>query len=237
MRWSPGCGETIAEVPPNGSHSAGRPQYVGGQVALCKTPKYGNNSIVATHRMKSEEPCHDPETGCREPTAPEVAHDHGTSSDAMHLAQNKLDLVILEVMQHLRARHHVDAGGRERKRSRVAAHASVEHLAGNGSQRCRFVETNRVEPDALPTCERPRPKGYVRKAGADVEQARICGQRRQKATHLSEHRIGTAQHRVRAANIAERSLAQGWAGVRIIEVLEPAAPRRRDQACYRPSCA
>jgi len=187
--------------------------------------------------VESEEPGHRPEAGNREPTAPEVAHDHRTPRHAVHLAQHEVDLVILEVVQHLRARHDVDACRREGQPSRVAADARVEHLARQGGERRRLVEAQRVEPDSFSRRQPPRPQGYVRKAGAHVEQRRGSGEQRKHPAHLGQYRVGAPEDRVGAADVTERALTQRWGGVGIVEVFEPAAPRGGEQSAYRSSCA
>src|SRR3954471_23817099 len=123
--------------------------------------------------MKSEQPGDQPETGNSEPAAPEVAHDDGPSRHAIHLAQHEADLMILEMMQHLGARHHVDTPRLERKQPCVAAYAPVENLAAERRERRRFIDPDGVKPDSFARRDPARPEGYVRKAGAYVEQRGI----------------------------------------------------------------
>src|SRR3954462_10058531 len=96
--------------------------------------------------MKSEQPGDQPETGNSEPAAPEVAHDDGPPRHTIHLAQHEADLMILEMMQHLGARHHVDAPRLERKHPCVATNASVENLAAERCERRRSIDPDGVNP-------------------------------------------------------------------------------------------
>jgi hypothetical protein len=72
--------------------------------------------------MKSKGKRCQPESGCRDPAPVDVTNDHANAGDAVHLAKERQGVFAREMVQHLRAHHHIDAAVRERQPQGVGAH-------------------------------------------------------------------------------------------------------------------
>ena len=71
------------------------------QLTREKSPKYRDDTIVPSHRVKPERETGEPEPRCRNPAATEVGYDDAPTRDAIELANDALEITIAEMVQDL----------------------------------------------------------------------------------------------------------------------------------------
>jgi hypothetical protein len=142
-----------------------RRELVGGEAA-----EHREHAVVARHRVEPERPRGRPEAGRSGVATPQVADDDEPPRHPVELAQQAHEVVPLEVVEHLRRGHDVDAGVGEREREGVGAHARVGGGAARRGEREAELHAHGREAHAAPRGEPPGVQRDVAQPGPDVDE-------------------------------------------------------------------
>jgi len=82
---TPDGGDPEPEVTPHFGSLARGDEHVPGKLFRGEAAEYRDEPVVPRHRMKAEWPRYEPESTCREPTAPEIADYDPPSGDTVEL--------------------------------------------------------------------------------------------------------------------------------------------------------
>ena len=192
--------------------------------------------------MKAEREGDEPEAARGEPAPAQVAHDHAVARDAVELAEQGRELGAGEVVEDLRAEHDVHAPRREGERERVARHRVPDPLSRDARERLGRVEADGAQGKPRALGERVRGLGEVAVTRADVEQRDRRGrvparQRAQRVVEREQRGAAAAEPAVGARDVGDGAGADVVGDVRVVEQLDAAAARRREEVPQRSSSA
>src|ERR1700704_2675200 len=185
--------------------------------------------------MKSKGKRSEPKAGRRDPASSDVADDDAYSSNPIHLAQQRRRFGSSEVMQNLRAHHDVDAVVGKRQVARVGTNREIHRTPAGLRELGGGIESDCRELYAVAARLLSRSARNVAESGAYIEQRGVAWHLLQRVLQFVERGADSAEPRVRARHIGERSRDEFGIDVRRVENLVAPFSRWRQKVSQRVS--